>query len=172
MQTKVSKNKKTKGFTLVETLVAISILMLAMTGPLTIAGKGLSSAAGSKNQLTAVYLAQEGIEVIRNLRDKNALNGQSWMNGLAPCFNTCTVDALSASQPVTACATPSTCPAINYDDTSGLYGSNSGWPASNFTRAVTITAINPNEVLVESKVSWQGFTTKNTTVKTLLFNWH
>ena len=62
-----------KGFTLVETLVAIAILLLVVIGPITVAQKGIKSAFYANEQVTAVFLAQEAIEAIRGLRDTNAL---------------------------------------------------------------------------------------------------
>jgi prepilin-type N-terminal cleavage/methylation domain-containing protein len=64
---------KQKGFTLVETLVAISILMLAILGPLSIASAGLRNSLYAKDQITAFYLAQEGIEYVRYVRDETYL---------------------------------------------------------------------------------------------------
>ncbi len=64
---------KKRGFTLVETLVAISILLLVIIGPMTIAAKGMQMGFYANEQMTAVYLAQEAIESIQNLRDDNAL---------------------------------------------------------------------------------------------------
>ena len=92
---------KKKGFTLVETLIAISILVLAVTGSFAAAHNGMTSAVFSRDQITAFYLAQEGIEQVRNLRDKNGLIGANWMTGIAnagdPCEPgfTCYVDALN-----------------------------------------------------------------------------
>ena len=60
---------KNKGFTLVETMVAISILMLAILGPLSIASTSLRNVVLARDQITAYYLAQEGIEYVRYVRD-------------------------------------------------------------------------------------------------------
>lgn len=65
------KNKK--GFTLIETLVAISILLIAVVGPLTISASSLQSSLNVRNQITASYLAEEGIEYVRNIRDTESL---------------------------------------------------------------------------------------------------
>ena len=61
------------GFTLVETLVAITILLLVIIGPMTIAQKGIQNAYFATEQATAVFLAQEAIEAVREHRDNKAL---------------------------------------------------------------------------------------------------
>ena len=67
-----------KGFTIVESLVAISILVLAITGATSAIQTGISSYIFSKDQIIAFYLAQEGFEQIRNIRDENGLKKISW----------------------------------------------------------------------------------------------
>ena len=62
-----------RGFTLVETLVAITILLIVIVGPMTIASRGMQTAFYAGDQTTAIYLAQEGIEHIQRLRDDTAL---------------------------------------------------------------------------------------------------
>ena len=57
------------GFTLIESLVAITILVTAILGPMTIAATGISSAIYARDQETAFFLAQEGLEYVRNVRD-------------------------------------------------------------------------------------------------------
>ena len=42
-----------KGFTIIETLIAITVLMIAVAGPLSVASKGLLSAQISKDQMIA-----------------------------------------------------------------------------------------------------------------------
>lgn len=85
-----------RGFTLVETLVAITVLLLVVIGPITVAQRGIKSAYYANEQVTAVFLAQEAIEAIRELRDSQALDvyaGDSadtwaWHNAIE---GTCTV---------------------------------------------------------------------------------
>jgi prepilin-type N-terminal cleavage/methylation domain-containing protein len=56
------------GYSLVEVLVAISILLLATVGPMTIAARSLQYAEFSSQQNTAYFLAQEGIEAVFKVR--------------------------------------------------------------------------------------------------------
>lgn len=88
-----------KAFTLVEALVAISILMIAIASPMTLAQKGLSTATLSKDQMTASFLVQDAIEAVKNIRDQIAVSatGGDWLNGtvLNECIctgNTCDFD--------------------------------------------------------------------------------
>lgn len=62
-----------RGFTLIETLVAVSILTLSIAGPLFTASRTIVAAENARNQLTASHLAQEGIEYVRWMRDNEYL---------------------------------------------------------------------------------------------------
>jgi prepilin-type N-terminal cleavage/methylation domain-containing protein len=57
------------GFTLVETLVAITILLVVLVGPMTISSKAAQSSSFSSEQVTAFFLAQEGLEIVQKARD-------------------------------------------------------------------------------------------------------
>jgi len=65
--------QKKQGFTLIETLVAVSILTLSVAGPLYTASSVIVAAENARNQLTASHLAQEGIEYVRWMRDNEYL---------------------------------------------------------------------------------------------------
>lgn len=71
-------NRLTRGYSLVEVLVAITVLLIALVGPLTIAYSGLKRANFSEEQTAAIFLAQEGIEAIVKLREDGALAGDSF----------------------------------------------------------------------------------------------
>ncbi|MEK9147916.1 MAG: type II secretion system protein, partial [Patescibacteria group bacterium] len=60
-----------RGFTILETVVAIVVILGAVTGPFVLATRGILSSSASKNKIIAANLAQEGIELIRAVRDNN-----------------------------------------------------------------------------------------------------
>lgn len=61
--------KKQAGFSLVEMLVSVSILLLVITGPMTVASRTAKSATFATEQVQAFFLAQEGLELAQKLRD-------------------------------------------------------------------------------------------------------
>ena len=82
----MKKNKlNKKGFTMVETLVAISIFLTVVTVPMEIVIKSLQTNLLSKNNLEAHFKAQEIIEVARAIRDSNFISGESWLTNLSKC---------------------------------------------------------------------------------------
>lgn len=69
-------------FTLIELLVAIFLLTLGIGGTYSLISNFIVSSSISSQRLIAAYLAQEGIEIVRNIRDTNLLEGENWRNGL------------------------------------------------------------------------------------------
>ena len=62
------KNQQS-GFSLVETLVSITILLIVITGPLSISSQAAKSTSFSSEQVVAFFLAQEGLEIAQKGRD-------------------------------------------------------------------------------------------------------
>jgi type II secretory pathway pseudopilin PulG len=88
---------KQSGQTLIETVVAIFILVMGITAALGLATFSLHSSTNIVKQLIGMGLAREGIEAVKNMRDTNWLNGtlqptgcydyvNSVQNG-APCYS-------------------------------------------------------------------------------------
>ena len=74
----------TKGFTLMEAIVAIFLLTVGIIGVSILITNTISSTRISTDKLIASYLAQEGIEIVRNIRDTNWLEGAaSWDDGIS-----------------------------------------------------------------------------------------
>ncbi|OHA63792.1 MAG: hypothetical protein A2667_01845 [Candidatus Wildermuthbacteria bacterium RIFCSPHIGHO2_01_FULL_47_27] len=61
------------GFTIIEVIVAIFLLTVGAVGVYSLVNQALMSASILSSRLTAVYLAQEGVEIGRNIRDGNWL---------------------------------------------------------------------------------------------------
>jgi type II secretory pathway pseudopilin PulG len=164
------------GFTLVETLVAITILLLVIIGPITIAQKGVQNAYYANNQMTAIYLAQEAIEAVRRQRDQVALDvvhdgagdTWSWYTNSGVLASACKV-TFPYSDTVLGCAfdidnnTFVACSSSNYYcqlkiDTGGHYISAGAGSDSPYTRKVFIGStdiINGNVgIPVTVEVSW------------------
>ncbi|NTV22452.1 MAG: hypothetical protein HGB03_02680 [Candidatus Yonathbacteria bacterium] len=163
------------GFSLIETLVAVSVLMLAVVGPLTIASKGLISAQFARDQIIAFHLAREATELIRNTRDTNMLPDiavpENWLSGMEACMapSVCRVDGLSTS--FSSCP-GGVCPHLKKNN-AGVYGYDSGWTNTPFVRSISITEIVPGvEIAANVSVEWQtGFLNKEFTITEHFFNW-
>lgn len=78
------KYKQQRGFTLVEALVAIFILTMGLIPSLSIILLANSFNFSIRNNLIAANLAQEGVEVVRAIRDTNWFNNRAFDAGLAP----------------------------------------------------------------------------------------
>ena len=72
------------GYTLIEALVAITIIVFSTVGPLTLAAKSLAESQYVRDQITAFYLAQEGLEVIHHIRDASG-TGTGWLATVVTC---------------------------------------------------------------------------------------
>jgi len=73
---------KKNAFSLIELILAIFILTVAVFGSFALIQRIAVFAYASQTKLTAYYLAQEGIENVRNIRDNNWLQGNGWTDGL------------------------------------------------------------------------------------------
>lgn len=72
-----------EGVTIVEVLIAVYIIVWGLVGVLSLVVQNLQVGYVNKNTLIASQLAQEGLEVIRNKRDKNWLSGVNSYTNIA-----------------------------------------------------------------------------------------
>ena len=75
-------NKK-RGFTVIEVIIATFILTVGVLGAFSVIQMILTFTSNVSSQLAAVYLAQEGIENVRNIRDSNWLAQIAWDQGIS-----------------------------------------------------------------------------------------
>jgi prepilin-type N-terminal cleavage/methylation domain-containing protein len=157
---------KNKGFTLLEVIIAITILTTAIGGSFALIQQNLVSASMNQMTLTGYYLAQEGLEIVKNIRDNNWL-AEGWNEGL--------------EEGIWQVDYNSTIPVAYQNqylkiDSNGFYGYSSGSP-TNFKRKITIGNIMSEETVmgleVTALVEWEerGRTHK-AEVTEYLYNWY
>ena len=174
----MKKNNYKGGFTVVESLVAIMVLVFVITGATAAIQSGISSYTLSKEQVIAFYLAQEGYEHVRNLRDENGLKNRDWLTGLAessgdPCYfgEACYVDAITGL-PFVRCSAPGSCPRLRQDPDEGFYGYNGSWEETPYTREIQLVEVDEDEVAVLVTISWQkGIIEREFRVRANIYNW-
>lgn len=178
---------KTKGFTLIETLVAVGIFAFSITGLISVTARGVFDTNFVKNKFTAGYLALEGAELARTIRDTAGIQNIPWgtvfqQGGslyLSRCIRgddeACSIDPWS--DPLTVLPCPSGgCPAMTYNTDTGQFGyevqNTTTVFASVFSRTIYVTVISPSEVKVTSEVSWmQGTRPHKVTYSYYLHDW-
>lgn len=167
-----------RGFTFVETLVAISILLLAIAAPLTLGSQGLAASRIARDQVIGTYLAQEAIEYARNVRDTNALAGNDWLQGLEDCVNaTCVVDVPTGAIDACVVGSRDECEPLVFHKTTGLYGLAGGgskWVETKFTRVLSIVVNEkaPSEALITAEVFWtDGLAERRLSVEESILDW-
>ena len=182
MSMQVLKIQSTKkGFTLVETLVALTILLLVIIGPMTVAQKGIQNAYFANEQVTAVFLAQEAIEAIRELRDNAALDayelliendggGDTSFTAWVPSCTTCAFDVVDQAFEACNGANNNDCE-LTFDETEGRYTHQGTGVDSPFRRVVTIGATTNGGKPVTVEVTWQGKIFGGTTQTVTLQTW-
>jgi len=145
------KTKNKKGFTLIEVITVLLVVSLGMIGVLSLIVQNIQSQSLNKNTLIAYQLAQEGTELIRQVRDNNwrAQPPLPWRTNLAAgayyMDYTDTVPHEAPSNPFGRLV----------KDANGMYISNPNAVATadTFTRTITIEEQAPG-ILVTTKIFW------------------
>lgn len=163
------------GFTLVETLVAISILLISVVSPISLIGDALHKLYYAKDEMIAINLAQEGVEAVRWMRDSNMLaitsgSGITWDSGFD---GTNYVVDVGSTPPLTVCNLGCD-QKVYFDTATGLYRQTVIDKDTQFSRLVTLEAASlpPSEHKVTSTVTWKtGGTTGVVSATEYLFKW-
>lgn len=163
-----------RAFSLVETLIAVTILVGGLVAALGILSFMLRTVHGLKNEFIAAHLAAEGIEVIRNIRDVNWLRrdvgGETriWREGLAAGDYEVAFDSAAPEPDGDRFLTL---------DAAGRYSYAAGAPTP-FKRRIELRWVDTpgatpiKRVRVRAVVRWQDkFQNRQAVVEDLLYDW-
>lgn len=156
--------KARRGQTLIETLVAVSVLTTGFLGIVTLLSHSLGLNRVVADNYTASYLAAEGAEVVKNLLDANTIKQRDWLFGI----NNGSFEAQYNSSSLK----PYTGQKLLFDSDKNLFSYDTGDQTA-FTREIKIDISKQDEVRVNSIVEWttRGGGKLNINVEDHFFNW-
>lgn len=151
------------GFSIIEVIVAIGVILIAFTGMLTLINRSLAFHDLAYSRLIASYLAQEGIEIVRNIRDNNILQSKNWNVGLSTGTYQVQYNDLALRN--------YTGEPLKLDTVNGIYNYNSG-AITRYIREINIRTISSDHIVVQSIVTWKNRGGSfDVVVEDHLYNW-
>ncbi len=176
-----SGGRSSSGQSLVEAMLAISILTMGFMGIFALLSKSFFLGRVVANQTTAIYLASEGIEIAKNLIDHDvyvylAGGGGGW----GSCFNVAAggFKDFQMDYMTTSCSPPffANPPApLKLDPVTHLYNYTTGADTTYVRRIrITVPNSNPSEIVVNSIVTWSTgpITSQSINIEDHFYNWH
>lgn len=154
---------KSAGYTLLETVIAIAILISGAMVIYSSSAHVLAYTYNNQYRLTASYLAQEGVEIVRNIRDRNWLAEQDWRAGLnddmdyQAQYNSPTL-SFYTGLPLRL-------------SSDGFYNYNEG-AETIFYRKITIDHQGEDKIKVTVEVSWSYDQGQPVRAEAFLYNWY
>lgn len=155
-------NKNMAGFTLLETIVAIGLIVVGLVSALALITNSLFYVSNIHDRLATANLMAESIEVVRSIRDNNWLQNRAWNSGLTNGDYQVVYNSMALS---------------SYNgiplllDSNGLYNYTSG-AATPYVRKISIANLSNYEIRIITTVTWQrrGIT-YSSSAEDHLFNW-
>lgn len=129
-----------RGETILEVVIAVSVIMVILAPASGLYIASVRTSANNRNDLTAAALAEEGIEIVRNIRDTNFIK---FSNKARDCWNTVSghTDAATCDAAANKIAEGSYQLSVNVDNTSPDYLK---WTLSESAVIGGDAALNPN----------------------------
>ncbi|KKP90753.1 MAG: hypothetical protein UR94_C0023G0003 [Parcubacteria group bacterium GW2011_GWA2_36_10] len=145
------------GFTLLEMLIALSVISVGVMAAFTLSTANLNTAKANYSRVLAANLAREGLEAVRNIRDTNWLKIQAnadcgatlctWDNNLDQGTSTISYDSgddlgtLINTSDISACFADKSCILKIKNDTGYNIYTHSGGDETNIARLIILKAI-------------------------------
>lgn len=152
------KKNGNKGFSLVETLVAVMIFSVAIMAVMTVLSGSISNINNVKKKMVATYLAQGGIEYVRNMRDTYVISAGTPQEGWDKFRDDMRGIGCDKEEGCELCNLVAS--TLNCSDISG------------FTRTIQMIEMSSDSFKIISTVSWSvAGKTQSISFSEALFNW-
>jgi len=158
------------GFSLVEIITVLFIVSLGLVGILGLIVQNIQSQNYNKSNLIAYQLAQEGIELIRKVRDSNWREGLAYNDKLAPGeyymdYEDASPDSYISSLPGQL--------ALRQNAANFYVHDTAAATSTPFSRLITIQTIDDHSSRINSRISWAEHNRDYTyDLETILYDWY
>ena len=165
---------KIRGFSLVEIITILFVVSLGLVGILSLIIQNIQSQSYNKNNLVAYQLSQEGIELIRKVRDSNYKAGHAYNLNLN-CTAVGTeyyMDYLDETPHAHSSSLPAEL--ILKQSSVGFYfhDLSSAATSSAFSRLITLQKVTNKSFRIKSRVTWaERSRTYAYELETILYDW-
>ena len=163
----VQSSNKQKGFTLLEMIFAITIISVGVLGIYNGMSFAIANTQKAREYFMGAYLAQEGIEIVKNMRDTNWVASAPWDSGLI-CGSGCEADYNTASSTFFSHLYNATGGRYLKIDSSGFYNYDNGADTI-YKRKIIVGETGTSTINITVDVYFNGVTT---TVKEDIRNWY
>lgn len=158
-----------KGFTLIEVLLSVFIITVAVLGLYNGINYSYNSIEKAKEKFIAAYLAEEGIELAKNVRDSNFVkNNDDWLDGLRECvfIYGCRMDYDDVDL-IANSSTQEKTPLLIDDD--GFYNYSTGTQTIFSRKIVMTTTDDPDKIKISVTVYYDD---QDFLLEQYLYNWN
>ena len=169
MKIKIFNNQ---GISILEVVVAILIITIGLIGVMSLVIQNVEAQYINKNILIATGLAQEGLELVRNVRDLNWLTaGNAWNQDIVG-DGTYAIDYRGRGSINASVNTLNDAGARLYVNSSNLYThSSADGAATDFYRLISVVD-QANYLDVSCAIRWkEGTQNRDYTAETYLYDW-
>jgi hypothetical protein len=177
----INSKQSRKGQSLVEAMIAISVLTVGFLGLIALLSKSFFYSREVSDKMRATYLASEGIEIVKNLVDHD-MTVSSESGGLEGGWGSCFTGY--GSHDFEMDYTTADCTSLHsysapgdpllFDSATHLYGyeNSANTAPTNFTRDIRIVP-NGDEIIVQSIVNWSTgpITSQNVIMEDHFYDW-
>lgn len=166
----MKKIREKAAFTLIEIIVVLFIISMGLVGILSLIVQNIQAQDYNRGNLIAYQLSQEGIELIRRVRDTNWRNSVLFYENLADGLTTPKTFIMDYDDNLPVEASEA---AILRIDDEGFYAhSPDTWEASEFSRLIEVELVDSDHLRVISSVFWVDRGRENSyVIEALLYDW-
>lgn len=145
----MSSIRNKKGFSFLEVMITIAVLSAGILAALTLVANSIGNAMKARDSIIASSLAQEGVELVRNIRDNNYLTDPS-----DPFVDLIDGDNYSISYDTPLSSGVS----YRLNDVGGFYSHSAGGTSTKFYRKIKIDTYDADasEKMITGVVWWDG----------------